>query len=338
VTDDSYVERYQDYEERFDPMRTDRKARRRRRPMARRAAKKQRRQIIAELAEPVGLEAGFNPTYRPSRHEEGWLLSSLHSFYDRALITDVLAKVKGGKEAAVYRCEAHPSTGMTWLAAKVYRPRMFRNLRNDKVYRLGRDILTASGQPVRKTDHRIMRAIGKKTAFGVQVQHTSWLMHEYTAIQRLHQAGGAVPRPFASSENAILMSYHGDARMAAPTLNQISLDEVEAASLFREVLRNVDLMLQHDLIHGDLSAYNILYWEGKMTLIDFPQATDLCTNPNAYSILQRDLTRVCEYFSRQGVRCDPEQIIDELWLSYGVWYPPAGWETAAAWQAAGVSQ
>ena len=40
-----------------------------------------------------------------------------------------------------------------------------------------------------------MRAVGKKTAFGVQVQHTSWLMHEYTTLDRIHRAGGAVPEP-----------------------------------------------------------------------------------------------------------------------------------------------
>jgi RIO kinase 1 len=317
--DDPYADEFEIYEELFDPLLTDRKARRKRKPKARHVPKKMRNQIIAELADDTaGLEGGFNTTYQPSRYEQGWLLSSLRSFYERGLLSDVLALVKGGKEASVYRCAANPVTGATVLAAKVYRPRKFRNLRNDGVYRQGRAILNPFGRDHDYArDQRILRAVGKKTAFGFQVQHTSWLMHEYTALERLHQAGAAVPRPVASSENAILMSYHGDEHLAAPTLSQVSLETDEAASLFKEVLRNVQLMLQHGLIHGDLSAYNILYWEGKITLIDFPQVTDLHANDNAYFILQRDVQRICEYFARQGVPCDAEAVMGELWYLYG---------------------
>ena len=56
----------------------------------------------------------------------------------------------------------------------------------------------------------------------------------------------------------------------APTLSEVSLDPDEAVPLFDEVWRTVELMLAHDLIHGDLSAYNILYWEGSAVVIDFP--------------------------------------------------------------------
>ncbi len=76
-------------------------------------------------------------------------------------------------------------------------------------------------------------------------------------------------------------------------------------------------MLQQDLIHGDLSAYNILYWEGEVVLIDFPQVTDLHNNTNAYFILRRDLQRICEYFSGQGVDCDAADLMGEFWHEYG---------------------
>jgi RIO kinase 1 len=114
------------------------------------------------------------------------------------------------------------------------------------------------------------------------------------------------------------MSYHGDERMAAPTLNTVRLERDEAEELFREVLRNVDLMLQHDLVHGDLSAYNILYWApdgppGEITLIDFPQVINLRANQKAHFILKRDIQRICEYFAQQGVENDPEAIMDDLW-------------------------
>jgi RIO kinase 1 len=333
--DDAEIDEYEHYAELFDPEYAGRHARRGRKPQPRRGATPS--QAVGELVEPAGLEAGFVTTYQPARYETEWLLSSLRPFYDEHLIHDVLAQVKGGKEASVYRCAADPTVGRilakpsssarqhsevsangraALLAAKVYRPRMFRNLRNDKIYREGRPILTADGRPVKKTDHRVMRAIGKKTAFGEQVKHTSWVMYEYTTMERLYRAGAAVPRPIAVAENAILMEYYGDERRAAPTLNEVGLEPGEAARLFQEVLRNVDLLLQHGQIHGDLSAYNILYWQGRIAIIDFPQVTDLRSNSQAAFILQRDISRVCEYFARQGVRCDAAAIMDELWSRY----------------------
>ncbi|MHB0877490.1 MAG: RIO1 family regulatory kinase/ATPase domain-containing protein [Anaerolineae bacterium] len=272
-------------------------------------------QVLDSIAETEGLEAGFVTTYQPSRYETGWLLSSLRLFYDQTLITDVLAQVRGGKEASVYRCRAHPSTGVDLVAAKVYRPRQFRSLRNDKVYRQGRTILTADGRPVKKTDHRIMRALGKKTAFGQEVAHTSWLMHEFTTLGLLYRLGAAVPQPHAASENAILMGYRGDEGMAAPTLNEVDLSPEEAGRVFDEVIGNVELMLRQGIAHGDLSAYNVLYWDGAITIIDFPQVVDCEGNPDAYPIHRRDIRRLCDYFARQGVERDADALAEDLWRS-----------------------
>jgi RIO kinase 1 len=308
---------YEEYEDRFNPLRTDRHARRARKPKIKHTPKKAQHQVVEEVADPVGLEEGFHTTYHPSKYETGWLLQSLESLYDQQLITDVLALVKGGKEANVYCCVAHESTGERLLAAKVYRPRMFRQLRNDHMYREGRDIFMSDGTRLTGQDDRELRAIAKGTAFGQELQHTSWLMHEHKTLQRLYEAGAAVPRPWAIGNNVILMGYIGDESAAAPTLNTVRLDTDEAEPLFQEMLRNVEVMLQLGLVHADLSAYNILYWEGTITLIDFPQVTDLRGNRNAGFILRRDITRVCEYFTQQGVRCDPVALADDLWYRYG---------------------
>ena len=84
----------------------------------------------------------------------------------------------------------------------------------------------------------------------------------------------------------------------------MSLEPDEAERSSTEVLRNVELMLTTKLVHGDLSAFNILYWEGDVTLIDFPQVVDSKENPHAYKIFGRDVQRVCDYFPRAGRRCD----------------------------------
>lgn len=310
---------YEDYLEQFNPMLNDRQARRKRRSKAQHNPKKSEPEIIQEIADTsMTLEGGFEITYNPSLHEAEWLLSSLNGFYERALITDVLAQVKGGKEASVYRCEAHPSVEDTiYLAAKVYRPRMFRQLRNDAMYREGRTIIGRDGKEVTDRNKREMRAMRIKSSFGQQMSHTSWLMHEYNTLEALHEAGAAVPKPYANGMNALLMSYIGDEQMPAPTLIEIDLDSDEAHYLFDEALRNIELMLSMGIVHGDLSAYNILYWDGKITLIDFPQVTPIMSNPNAEFILERDVTRVCDYFSKQGVNCHADRIARRLWSTYG---------------------
>lgn len=307
---------YESYEQLFDPMNNDRQARRKRKPKANHTPKKDQQEILEEIVDPMGLEGGFDTTYKPSKHEAEWLLSSLETFYQQAIITDVEALVKGGKEASVYRCEAHPSTGREYIAAKVYRPRMFRSLTNDAVYRQGRTTLNIEGKEIKENESRVMRAIDNKSAYGQLVAHTSWLMHEYTTMQSLLALGADVPEVIGAGENAILMDYLGDGSMAAPTLSEVSISPDEAQPLFRTVMRNIELMLQQEIIHGDLSAYNILYWEGAVTLIDFPQVVNSNSNGEARDILERDITRVCEYFSAHGVDCDPQRITRQLWGRY----------------------
>jgi len=316
---DHSLDHYDQYEDNFDPMRFDRQARRKRKPKARHTPKKQEETILEEIADTTGtLEGGFETTYQPSKYEAGWLLESLRPFYELALITDVVAQVKGGKEASVYRCKAHESVGIPFVAAKVYRPRMFRQLRNDAMYREGRNLIDEDGHEVTDRNKREMRAMQLKSSFGQQLSHTSWLMHEYTTLQALYAAGARVPQPYASAPNALLMAYIGDENMPAPTLNQVNITAEEAPNLLENVLHNVELLLKHGLIHGDLSAYNMLYWEGELTLIDFPQVTSIEANPNAESIFVRDVVRVCDYFQKFDVDCDAEAISADLWARYGV--------------------
>ena len=310
-------DQYSDFEAQFDPIATDRSARKKRKKKVNHIPKKTDSDILQEIADTTGIEGDFETTYKPAKHEKVWLYDSLKILYHQALITDVLSMVKGGKEASVYRCLAHDSIEDQFLAAKVYRPRMFRNLRNDKMYREGRQILTETGQPVDARDVRTIRAIGKKSAYGQQVAHTSWLMHEYNAMKTLYQAGADVPEPVAAGENVILMSYVGDEHMPAPPLHTVDLLDDEVQPLFDNTIRNIRLMLDHGMIHGDLSEYNILYWQGKIILIDFPQMVDVETNSHAEKILKRDIVRVCQYFNQFGVNADADQIHAELWAEYG---------------------
>lgn len=119
------------------------------------------------------------------------------------------------------------------------------------------------------------------------------------------------------ARNAILMSFVGDSQRCAPSLTEVSLTLDEARVLFERVLRNVDILLSQGRIHGDLSVYNILYWEGRISLIDFPQVVSPEQNRNAYAIFRHDISRVCEYRARQGVSADASELAKKIWESHG---------------------
>ncbi|HEX9389110.1 MAG TPA: hypothetical protein VF918_22485, partial [Anaerolineales bacterium] len=141
----------------------------------------------------------FNFTYSAARFEEGWLLESLGDFYEHQWITDVLQRLKGGKEASVYLCRSGPAIDAPLVAAKVYRPRSLRNLKNDSQYRVGRTDLDAEGKAIVKDGD--IHAMQKRTAYGEELRHQSWIAYEFQTLEMLHTAGAEVPKPYAMEKN-----------------------------------------------------------------------------------------------------------------------------------------
>ena len=288
-------------------------------PSEKRLARKReskKQEMATELflrAQEISREFKF--TYKAARFEEVWLLNSLVNIAEYQWISDVLRKVKGGKEASVYLCRSGPAIDVPLVAAKVYRPRTLRNLKNDSQYRSGRVDLDENRQAIVRD--RDIHAMEKRTVYGEELRHQSWIAYEFQTLEILREAGADVPKPYALEKNSILMDYIGDLEVAAPTLNTVTLDPDEVTPLFERVIRNVDLLLSNQRIHGDLSAYNILYWEGDITLIDFPQVVPPEGNPTAWTIFLRDITRVCQYFASQGLKCDERKLAADLWTSHG---------------------
>ncbi len=260
------------------------------------------------------LERVFRSTYRASRSEAEWLMDILGPLYLDWWITDILRVVKAGKEATVYVCQAHPSRGLDLIAAKVYRPTAFRTMKNDAIYREGREMLDDRGHTI--ADRRLERALRKQTRIGKATQINSWIEHEFQNLTVLHDAGAEVPEPYLHTGNAILMEYIGDREMPAPVLQGVTLERDEALDVLGRLMNDVELMLACNRIHADLSAYNVLYWQGQVTVIDLPQAIDSRYNPQALALLQRDLERLGSYFARQGVPLDAAGTALDLWERY----------------------
>jgi len=256
----------------------------------------------------------FQFSYSASRHERQWILDSLSGFHELRWIEDVTHLVKGGKEATVYQCKPGASVRAPWLAAKIYRPRRFRNLRNDKFYRQGRTQLDDTGRVI--LDDGMLHAMKKRTDWGLELLHASWIGHEYKTMQILRNVGADIPIPYASANNAILMEYVGEDGSPAPTLNTVELAQREVRPLFKKIMTNIEIMLSQNRIHADLSSYNILYWKGNIWIIDFPQAIHPDENRKAYRIFERDVTRICEYFKTQGLNSWPAEIAREMWSAF----------------------
>jgi RIO kinase 1 len=113
------------------------------------------------------------------------------------------------------------------------------------------------------------------------------------------------------------MSYVGDDADAAAQLQRYRIaDAAEPEDLLDRCLRAVELMLFHDVIHGDLSPFNLLVWAGRVHVIDLAQAVDPKKNRHAESLLRRDVARTCEFFERRGVVRDATGIADDLWTAW----------------------
>ena len=148
----------------------------------------------------------------------------------------------------MYCCRACPGRGHEFFALKVYKSRKDRSFRDAAVYQEGRVI----------TNARTARAVRNKSRFGGAAEFGAWVHHEYAMLDLLHAAGADVPCPVTAASNAILIEFVGQGGQPAPRLRDVRLSEAEAERLLEQALHNIEIMLSCNVVHGDLSAYNML--------------------------------------------------------------------------------
>jgi len=237
------------------------------------------------------------------------LSDPLQQLLDTGYITEVISRVKSGKEATVYCCRAHPSTGRELVAAKVYEIDIAAHYRMSKLYADGRF-------RVYKPDSRQERAIKSGKKHGREMVFADWVGQEYENLHVLHAAGADVPAPIAQCGPGILMGYIGDATRPAPMLVGASLSAAEAQRLFDQAMRNIRIFLAKDRVHGDLSPYNMLLWKDRLVIIDLPQVVHARWNDEAFNVLKRDIENVVDFFVRRGVEASASQLAVEMWTEY----------------------
>lgn len=242
-------------------------------------------------------------------------------FFSDGWLTAVEYLVSSGKEGTVFCCRAAPHTGHERLAVKIHRGRSQRSFKNDAIYLSGRvagvSLTGSAGMKASgKVDRRLARAVAKRSRTGIAAIEQSWITYEYGTMQALHQAGARVPQPIAMSGPAMLMEFLGDADGPAPKLKHVTLSRAEARTVYQILMDEIALWLANDRIHGDLSPFNVLYWNERPIVIDFPQAVNPWDNPDSRFLLERDIRNVVTYFQAYGVAADPERIARDLWLRF----------------------
>ncbi|MBI9031516.1 phosphotransferase [bacterium] len=228
-------------------------------------------------------------------------------FYEANIITDIIRVVKQGKEATVICAQAHQDMGYQYLAIKLYREKKFRNFKRDNIYHIGR-----------VWDQRLLRAMRNKTKIGQQAERSSWVSNEFNSLETLHSLGLPVPKPIAYTDDAIVMEFLGQEDVCSSLLKDTRLSHADAKLVFHQLIEIMVIMLKNNIVHGDLSPYNILYHQGQPYIIDFPQAVNPSVNIYAYDLLLRDVENICKYFHKYGIEANPEEITDQLWTpNYG---------------------
>ncbi|MBE2248776.1 MAG: hypothetical protein IAE78_04435, partial [Myxococcus sp.] len=228
----------------------------------------------------------------------------LQQLLDEGIIDEVFQQLKTGKEAEVWLVSHRGEP----VAAKLYKEREFRSFKNDAGY--------LEGRQVRNT--RTQRAMDRGTAFGKRASEEAWKSAEADAMYALHAAGVRVPRPVLFYDGVLLMEVIGDAEgRVAPRLVEAGLTAEQALPMYEHLRGEVIKMLTADLIHGDLSEFNILLGASGPVIIDFPQVVAAARNSRSEQFFRRDLGNLVRFFSNLNPEVSKHAgDADEIWRAY----------------------
>jgi RIO kinase 1 len=137
----------------------------------------------------------------------------------------------------------------------------------------------------------------------------AWAQREFRNLMAARDAGVSAPKPIAVMQNILIMEFIGENNEAAPKLKDKPAKN--AKKFGKEVIKQMKLLYKNDLVHGDLSEFNILNWNDKPVLIDLSHSVKL-NYPGALELLRRDVVNVCNYFNRKGLKIDADRVFNEI--------------------------
>jgi RIO kinase 1 len=222
---------------------------------------------------------------------------------DQGALDTELGILKTGKEADVFLLErAVPGTSGVVMAAKRYRGEEHRSFHRSTAYTEGR----------RTRRSRDTRALARKSAYGRALAAGQWAGAEWEALRTCWTLGLPVPYPVQVDGTEILMELVTVDGSPAPRLAQTRPTERLLASYFYQLRDVLAVLARQGLVHGDLSAYNVLAAGDRLVVIDLPQMVDLVGNPQGMDFLLRDCTNVCRWFASRGLEVDEHALYADL--------------------------
>jgi len=229
--------------------------------------------------------------------------SSLLPLIEDGIVDEVISQLMSGKEATVYtvRC------GNEIRCAKVYKDSAKRSFKKAAQYREGRSVRNS----------RRGRAMEKGSNFGRKQQEEIWQNAEVDALYRLVAAGVRVPQPYGCFNGVLIMDLVADEDgNVAPRLNDVSMSEEQALEDHAEIMDAIKLMLIEGIVHGDLSEFNVLVDDYGPVIIDLPQAVDAAGNNNAFTMLERDVRNMTQYYAQFAPDLLKTRYAKEMWALY----------------------
>jgi RIO kinase 1 len=137
-----------------------------------------------------------------------------------------------------------------------------------------------------------------------------WTIKEFKNLERLKKAKVRAPRPIKRAKNVLVMEYIGDAEKPAPLLRDVEVNDPE--KICDTILNYIALMYSKaEIVHADLSAFNVLIYKGKPYLIDLGQGVIL-EHPLSHEFLKRDIHNIVQYFGKFGIKKDEEKILEKI--------------------------
>ena len=228
---------------------------------------------------------------------------NLRPLLDDGLIDTVHRQLQSGKEATVYVV----TSGDDFFCAKVYKDTDRRSFKRRSDYGEGR----------RGKNSRNQRAQGRRSRHGRKVEEAQWKNTEIEALYRLMDADVRVPTPHGVHEGVLMMELvrdiDGD---PAPRLGEVPMTAEQAREWHAFMMQQIVRMLCADVIHGDLSEYNVLVGPEGPVIIDLPQAVAATGNNHALRLLARDVNNMQATFSRHAPELREAEYARELWDRY----------------------
>src|SRR5690606_37013131 len=140
---------------------------------------------------------------------------------------------------------------------------------------------------------------------------------EVDMIYRMHAAGVRVPAPIIYMDGVLVMELVCDDQgNPAPRLGDLEFSPQEATRIYNHLITEVIRMLCADIVHGDLSEFNVLLGESGPVVIDFPQSVSAAGNRNARTLLIRDVDNLHRFLARWVPGSRRRPYAEEMWALY----------------------